>query len=221
MNSDTTSAIAVATADSPASKRKIISVDFDGVLHSYASGWRGAACIPDPPVPGAIEWLTSVVDDGRFKVAIFSSRSGQPGGCAAMRVWLLEHGMREDAVEQLSWPTEKPPAHIMVDDRAVCFRGFYPGRDEMHDFVPWWKKQFSADVPVARPEDTLVSSRSRADAVTWGVATLARSATIPTAGFGDAMSVEDVLHKVFSAGVRAGVERYGVPMQTPATMGDE
>ena len=35
----------------------IICVDFDGVIHSYKSGWRGVAVIPDPPVPGAIEWL--------------------------------------------------------------------------------------------------------------------------------------------------------------------
>ena len=35
----------------------IICVDFDGVIHSYTSGWKGIDVIPDDPVPGAIEWL--------------------------------------------------------------------------------------------------------------------------------------------------------------------
>lgn len=30
-------------------------LDFDGVIHSYSSGWRGKTCIPDPPVPGIRE----------------------------------------------------------------------------------------------------------------------------------------------------------------------
>ena len=36
---------------------KTILLDFDGVIHSYTSGWKGAGVIPDPPVPGAIDFL--------------------------------------------------------------------------------------------------------------------------------------------------------------------
>ena len=62
-------------------------LDFDGVLHSYTSGWKGADVIPDPPVEGAIAFLREAVK--HFQVEIFSSRSHQPGGGYAMRDWLL------------------------------------------------------------------------------------------------------------------------------------
>lgn len=66
----------------------LICVDFDGVIHSYTSGWQRASVILDPPVPGAFEWLQSLLDAG-FKVAIFSSRSHQEGGIDGMQNWFL------------------------------------------------------------------------------------------------------------------------------------
>ena len=48
----------------------ILCIDFDGVLHSYSSGWKGARNIPDPPVTGAIEWLDSLVEDGEAVCAM-------------------------------------------------------------------------------------------------------------------------------------------------------
>ena len=68
--------------------KPILCVDFDGVIHSYASGWKGADAIPDPPVPGAMEFLREALR--HFRVSIFSSRSNQPGGIAAMQA-RLEH----------------------------------------------------------------------------------------------------------------------------------
>ena len=66
--------------------RKTLVLDFDGVLHSYAGGWQGAAVIADPPVPGALEALVGYLD--RFNVAIVSARSHQWGGRRAMKRWL-------------------------------------------------------------------------------------------------------------------------------------
>ena len=38
--------------------------DFDGVIHSYTSGWLGETTIPDPPVPGIREALKEIHDAG-------------------------------------------------------------------------------------------------------------------------------------------------------------
>ena len=70
-------------------RRKLICLDFDGVLHSYSSGWKGVRNIPDPPVHGALEWLCEALS--RFDVAILSSRSHQWGGRRAMKGWLRGH----------------------------------------------------------------------------------------------------------------------------------
>lgn len=69
--------------------KPILCVDFDGVIHGYTSGWKGARTIPDPPVPGALEFVVGALD--RFQVCILSSRSHQWGGRWAMQRWLKKH----------------------------------------------------------------------------------------------------------------------------------
>lgn len=71
--------------------KPILCLDFDGVLHSYTSGWKGATIIPDDPVPGAPESLVGYLD--HFQVTVFSSRSHQWGGRRAMKGWLRNHLM--------------------------------------------------------------------------------------------------------------------------------
>jgi hypothetical protein len=112
-----------------------IIVDFDGVLHSYASGWKGADVIPDPPVDGAMEFLDEAVK--HFRVAIFSSRSHQEGGIEAMKNWLDDHGASWDVQVLVEFPTVKPPAILSIDDRAICFNGTFPTMEFIKDFQPW------------------------------------------------------------------------------------
>jgi hypothetical protein len=129
----------------------ILAVDFDGVLHSYTSGWKGARNIPDPPVDGAIEWLGSLVEDGEsvcamaprfreFDVCIFSSRNRYFGGIRAMRKWLVKWGFPKDKLENLRFPLLKPPAFLLIDDRAHQFDGFFPSVAQMQGFKPWNKR---------------------------------------------------------------------------------
>jgi hypothetical protein len=128
--------------------KPILALDFDGVLHSYTSGWKGADVIPDPPVPGAIAFLCEAIE--HFDVQVFSSRSNQTGGIEAMQRWLAKHWEahhQEPPVDFLSlvrttigWPTEKPPAMVTIDDRAITFTGVWPAIDDLLSFQPWNKR---------------------------------------------------------------------------------
>lgn len=116
--------------------KPILVLDFDGVLHSYTSGWQRADVIPDPPVEGAKEFIQDALS--HFRVMIFSSRSNQPGGREAMRRWMDQWAI--DAFHEVEWPTEKPPALVTIDDRAITFTGKWPPIEDLRNFKPWNKR---------------------------------------------------------------------------------
>ena len=136
------------TANEQHKRKSILVLDFDGVIHSYASGWQGAAIVPDPPVPGAIPFIVDALKS--FRVAILSSRSHEPGGIDAMRGWLLMFMMAADidphdareAFDAVEWPTVKPPAVVTIDDRALTFDGTWPSIEALKAFQPWNQKAF-------------------------------------------------------------------------------
>jgi phosphoglycolate phosphatase-like HAD superfamily hydrolase len=90
----------------------IVCVDLNGVLDSY-TGWKHADHW-DPPRTGADAFLKGLTERG-FDVVIFTTRHH-----TQVRRWLRDHGL----LPYVSAITRrKPPAHVFVDDRAVCFRG--------------------------------------------------------------------------------------------------
>lgn len=128
--------------------KPILCVDFDGVIHSYSSGWKGASVIPDPPVEGALKWLQKAAEF--WNVQIYSSRTSQDGGIAAMRNYLMtfaihEFGDLESAERFMScigFPLQKPAAFLTIDDRAICFDGDWNNLDpfKLLSFKPWNKR---------------------------------------------------------------------------------
>lgn len=137
-----------------------ICVDFDGVIHSYMSGWHGPGKALDPPVDGALDWLRRLYEQDELgeislNVAIYSSRSSSLRGRWAMKRWLKdwlyhEYGMAGgphldplylEIPQWLKWPWVKPSALITLDDRAICFDGRFPSTEEVFGFKPWNRKQ--------------------------------------------------------------------------------
>lgn len=140
--------------------KPILCMDFDGVIHSYTSGWVTATFIPDPPVPGAIPFLHSAIS--HFDVCIFSSRSKEEGGIQAMSTW-LEYWTRKQegwsvewqnyVINELClpycnkrgdrmppWPVSKPAAFLTIDDRGWQFDGTWPSMEQLLAFKPWNKQ---------------------------------------------------------------------------------
>jgi hypothetical protein len=121
--------------------RFLVCVDFDGVLNSYTSGWTGDAChCPDAPVEGAIAWLEDCVRNEKLEVCVYSSRSRYAGGPEAIGRWLLQHGFDVGLFPTIWFPTRKPPASILIDDRAFLFEGTFPSAETLLAFKPWNKR---------------------------------------------------------------------------------
>lgn len=123
---------------------KTLAIDFDGVIHSYKTGWKHVAICEDPPVPGAMAALQEYVK--KYTVCIFSSRSADLDGIEAMKRYIRLHLCEEfgDSVgmytySKLKFPMDKPPAHLSIDDRAYQFNGTFPDIEYIEAFKPWNK----------------------------------------------------------------------------------
>lgn len=121
-------------------------LDFDGVVHSYSSGWKGARNIPDPPVDGALSFMAEALVSG-WDVVIHSSRARYWGGISAMRAWLKAYAGNMyydspagDGLERVRFVRWKPSALVTLDDRAITFDGTWPSLDTLRSFQPWNKK---------------------------------------------------------------------------------
>ena len=110
--------------------RRTICLDFDGVLHSYRSGWCGAEIIPDPPIHGTKDAVARLRQ--QYRIAIHSARCHSEAGRKAVEAWLERHNIEVDEVCE-----HKPPALVYVDDRAVRFHGNW---DDVLDEIKAFRK---------------------------------------------------------------------------------
>ena len=120
------------------SVKKTVVFDFDGVIHSYTSGWQGETKIPDPPVKGIDRALKALHDAG-YEVVIVSTRCSTEFGRTAIENWLDMYGLTH-LVDRVC--KEKPPAIVYIDDRAICFDG-NPDTllEKVQTFKPWYQKE--------------------------------------------------------------------------------
>lgn len=120
---------------------KTICFDFDGVIHSYKSGWQGAENIPDPPVDGIGEVLRELYYSDQYRIIIHSSRAETSEGKWAIWNWLIKYDLDIYVSKVLN---TKPPAMVYVDDRAICFDGNTKNLVErINGFRSWLEKDES------------------------------------------------------------------------------
>lgn len=144
--------------------------DFDGVIHSYKSGWKGAENIPDPVVPGIADAIRELRELG-YRVVVVSTRCSTPKGMGAVRYYLKKNEIFVDDVLM-----EKPPALCYIDDRAIRFDG-HPETlvGQVVNFRTWLESGARNDEPVKslRPCKATLYEKGEAKEITghfhmWG-----------------------------------------------------
>lgn len=120
--------------------KKIIYVDFDGVLNSYQTKFdqNNPTHLPDPPVAGAIEWLSRASE--KFDIVIFTCRMLHPETEAALHHWFFKHGLPNHVIDHLAFSCTKRGSEVYIDDRAWRFEGTFPDLEELENFKPWNKR---------------------------------------------------------------------------------
>ena len=114
-------------------RKPTVIFDFDGVIHSYKSGWLGATTMIDNPVDGIVEAISKIRE--KYKVVVVSTRCYQEGGIDAIKEYLEFHGIEVDDVTG-----DKPPAVVTIDDRAITFDGDCDTLlEKIENFKPWNK----------------------------------------------------------------------------------
>lgn len=121
------------TSQIVAAMTKRIGLDFDGVLHSYKSGWTGPVPF-DEPLLGAQSFVQGLIDLA-YDVFIHTSRVVEDRDAGAMtaevretaiRDWLCHHGFPEDWARSCIITSAKLPAMLYVDDRVERFDPITP-----------------------------------------------------------------------------------------------
>lgn len=94
--------------------------DFDGVIHSYNSGWVREDIVPD----GLVEGIDSVIEmlkTAGYKIVIQSSRARTERGLKAIKDFLDEYNITVDNIT-----SDKVPALLYIDDNGYRFNTFKP-----------------------------------------------------------------------------------------------
>lgn len=113
---------------------KTVCFDFDGVIHSYISGWRRAGVI------GIKEAIDQLRDNG-YEVVISSSRCSSELGCQDIEKYLKQYDIEVDNIVN-----EKPAAVCYIDDRAICFDGDASSLFEKVENFHTWQEERDNDI---------------------------------------------------------------------------
>lgn len=85
--------------------KKTVVFDFDGVIHSYKSGWKGMSVISDPPVPGIGKAISKLRSAG-YEIVVVSTRCASVDGMTAVKQYLANNNIFVDTVSDIKPPVE-------------------------------------------------------------------------------------------------------------------
>lgn len=133
--------------------KPILVLDFDATVHLYTTPWTDACTISDRVTAGFFEWAYAAQQV--FRLAIYSSRTKEPGAIPAMQTWIRrEHAAwiasqpagYDPGVLEIEFPLSKPAAFLSIDDRAMTFTGNWSDFDPqaLRGFRPWNKRPNTA-----------------------------------------------------------------------------
>ncbi|UTY27633.1 PBECR2 nuclease fold domain-containing protein [Treponema putidum] len=118
---------------------KTIAIDFDGVINSFKSGWKGPE-FTDEPVNGAFEAINILLNEG-YKVIIYSTRAETVEGKNTIYNYLLGNGIN---IREIEVTDKKPIALVYIDDRAIKFSGNWNETlDKIKKFKTWTEKSLT------------------------------------------------------------------------------
>lgn len=121
-----------------------ILLDFDGTVHAYTTKFETECVIADGPVidrktgMSSIEWIKTLFDNG-YQVTIFSTRCHDPNFRYAADAWFHRHGLSQSYRDKMRYSLTKEDHFVIIDDRAIGFRGYFPSIQQLKEFKPWHK----------------------------------------------------------------------------------
>lgn len=119
------------THDMKKDYKKTLLFDFDGVIHSYVSGWQGVGIANDPPVIGINYCIDQLKEE--YLIYIYSSRCCEPVGVKCIEDYMNKYKIYYDKITNI-----KPPAYLTIDDRCICFDGdTFSLIDKIKEFKSW------------------------------------------------------------------------------------
>lgn len=99
-----------------------LSIDFDGVIHTFDKGFHDGTCYGDP-IEGSLDALKSLSE--KYRIVIFTAKAkpdrplvNGKTGTELVWEWLAKHNVSQYVSEVTS---EKPRSFLYIDDNAYRF----------------------------------------------------------------------------------------------------
>jgi 5'(3')-deoxyribonucleotidase len=103
-------------------KKTVIAIDFDGVIHDANQGWGDGTCYGDP-LPGSIEAIKKLSEN--YDIVIFTAKAKPDRplvdgktGVMLVKEWFIKHNIF-DYIKDIT--SEKPRAELYIDDNGYRF----------------------------------------------------------------------------------------------------